>query len=103
MELFLEYNLSQADTLLACLNRKTFMSHVRLIGGAAEGALNESRTRGADMGSSILSCYAYDHDLGSYKHVLLAVRGDAEQSNISAEAEKIVDWLKEYGVAFLSD
>jgi len=99
----LEYNLSQADTLLTCLNRKTFMRNIRLIRGAAEGALSESRARGADMGSSILSCYSYDHDRGAYKHVLLAARGDTEQSNLSAEAEKIVDWLKEYGVAFLSD
>ena len=40
---------------------------------------------------------------GSNKHVLFAVSGDWEQINQSAEVEELVDWLKEFGVAFLSD
>lgn len=93
----LEYNLSQADTILSIMGAKEFEKHVRMIQGAAEGNLGERRPRGADMGSSYLSCYAYDPRSASYTFVLLAQRGDWEQDNLSAEAEKLVKWLKEKG------
>ncbi len=99
----LEYNLGQTDTLLRTFKRQEFTSYTGLIGGAADGPLNESRVRGADMGSSSLACFAWDRDKGKYKYVLLIQAGDWEQQNLSEEAEILVDWLKEYGVAFLSD
>lgn len=99
----LEYNLGQSDTLLRTFKRQEFTSYSRLIGGAAEGPLSESRARGADMGSSSLACFAWDRDEGKYKYVLLIRAGDWEQQNLSEEAEILVDWLKKYGVAFLSD
>ena len=99
----LEHNLGQADTLMRTLKRKEFQKYSRMIGGAAEGHLGERRVRGADMGSSRLSCYAYDPSLDAYRHVLLIQMGDWEQKNLSAEADRLVKWLKEYGVAFLSD
>jgi hypothetical protein len=93
----LQYNLSQADTLLSSLEKKEFEKHIRLIGGAEEGNLGEPSPRGADMGSSVLSCYAYDPESDSYNYVLLARKGDWEQYNQSAEAEKLVKWLKGKG------
>jgi len=91
----LEHNLSLADTLLSSISSKEFEKHIRLIRGAADGNLGERTPRGADMGSSILSCYAFDPEIGSYTYVLLARKGDWEQQNLSAEAEKLVKWLKE--------
>jgi hypothetical protein len=96
----LEYNLSQTDTLLFSLNRKELEMHTRLIGGAADGALSDRTQRGADMGSGTLSCYIYDPATGSYKHVLLTASGDWEQSNQSAEAEKLLEWLTELDLIF---
>ena len=93
----LEYNLGQTDTLLHSFSQKDFEKHTRLIRGAAEGILSESRARGADMGASRLSCYAYDQKTGTYEYVLLAAMGDWEQFNQSAEAEKLVDWMKDLG------
>jgi hypothetical protein len=43
------------------------------------------------MGSATLSCYAFDPETGNYTYVLLAVTGDWEQYNQSAEAERLVD------------
>lgn len=93
----LEYNLSQADTLLSSISIGEFEKHIKLIGGAADGNLGEAKQRGADMGSAVLSCYAYDPDNDAYSYVLLARKGDWEQFNQSAEAEKLVKWLKEQG------
>ena len=95
----LNYNLSQTDTLLQNIKQKELERYTRLISGAADGALSDRTTRGADMGASILSCYAYDHSTGLYKHVLLSQAGDQEQFNQSSEAEELVEWLKELGVA----
>ena len=91
----LNYNLGQTDTLLQVISRKKFEKYTRLIGGAALGLLSEKEARGADMGSATLSCYAYDPKTGTYQYVLLATAGDWEQSNQSAEAEKLVDWLED--------
>jgi len=99
----LQYNLAQTDTLLLSFKCGEMARYSRLIGGAVEGNLSTSTPRGADMGSSMLACYAYDHKTGTYKHVLLALSGDWEQINQSAEAEELVDWLKEFDVAFFSD
>lgn len=94
----LEYNLSLTDTLLHHINARELEHYTKLISGAAEGSLSDHAYRGADMGSSLLSCYAYDHNTASYKHILLSLSGDLEQSNQSAEAGVLVDWLKEFGV-----
>lgn len=93
----LEYNLAQTDTLLSSIGREDFEKHIKMIGGAEDGNIGEPRARGADMGSSVLSCYAFDPGSGSYTYILLARKGDWEQYNQSAEAEKLVNWLKEKG------
>jgi hypothetical protein len=93
----LEHNLSLTDTLLSSINSKDFEKHIRLIGGAEDGNLGEPTPRGADMGSSVLSCYAFDPESGTYNYVLLARKGDWEQYNLSSEAEKLIKWLKEKG------
>ena len=92
----LEYNLAQADTLLLSFKCNELEKYTRLIRGAADGHLSESRTRGADMGSACLSCYAYDQETGTYTYVLLSATGDWEQFNQSAEAEILVDWMKDF-------
>lgn len=99
----LEYNLGQTDTLLFSFSRKEIEKHTKLIRGAAEGTLSESRAVGADMGSAMFSCYAFDSETGSYEYVLLAVKGDWEQYNQSEEAEKLVDWMKDLGGLMLFD
>jgi hypothetical protein len=91
----LNHNLGQTDTLIQVVSRKKFDKYARLIRGAAEGSLGERRQVGADMGSATLSCYAYDPETGTYQYVLLAAKGNLEQFNQSAEAEKLVDWLKD--------
>jgi len=99
----LQYNLDQADTLLLSFKCNEMEKYTKLIGGAAEGNISEPKSRGADMGASILSCYAYESSSDSYRRILLAVMGDWEQFNQSAEAEELVDWLSEFGVAFMAD
>lgn len=99
----LQNNLARTDTLLQNVRAKELKLYTRLISGAAEGNLSEYKRRGADMGSSVLSCYAFDHNAGSYKHVLLSLAGDQEQVNQSAEAEELVEWLKGFGVASFHD
>jgi len=91
----LTHNLGQTDTLLQVISRKKFNKYTRLISGAADGSLSEWKVVGADMGSSTLSCYAYDPEPGTYQYVLLAAKGSLEQFNQSAEAESLVDWLKD--------
>lgn len=99
----LTYNLGQTDTLIHSFSQKEFEKHSRLIRGAADGTLSERRARGADMGSAMLSCYAFDSETGTYEYILLATRGDWEQFNQSAEAEKLVAWLKDFGGLRLFD
>lgn len=99
----LKYNLAQTDTLLNNIKSNELKRYTRLISGAAAGNVSDHRGRGADMGSSLLSCYAFDQSTGSYKHVLLSLAGDFEQFNQSAEAEELVEWLKEFGVASFHD
>ena len=99
----LQYNLSLTDTLIDHIKQKELDRYTGLIAGAADGALSDRTRRGADMGSSMLFCYAYDQNAGSYKQVLLSLSGDHEQFNQSAEGEELVDWLKEFGLVFFHD
>jgi hypothetical protein len=99
----LTYNLGQTDTLLHSFSQKEFEKQSRLISGAAEGNLSEWRAVGADMGSAVLSCYAFDSETGTYEYILLAAWGDWEQFNQSAEAERLVAWLKDPGEHRLFD
>jgi len=47
------------------------------------------------MGLGIFSCYRYDPVEDAYEYVLLSASGDFQQNNLSAEAEKLVEWLKD--------
>jgi len=97
------FNLSQTDSTLHIINRTELDRYIRLIPGAAEGEVGETRHLAYDAGTSVLSCYLFDPDTGRYKYVFLARSGDYEQFNKAPEAEALVNWLKEFGVFWLSD
>lgn len=44
-----------------------------------------------------------DHEGNAYQYVFLAQSGDWEQFNLSEEAEKLVKWLLDFDVFWLSD
>jgi len=76
---------------------------VSYIPGAAEGQIGEKSNIAADAGSSTLACYLYDKKAGAYRYVFLGMSGDWEQFNLSSEAEILVDWLRGFGVFWLSE
>jgi hypothetical protein len=99
----LEHNLSLADSIVLQVDSIILEKQIRLIPGAAEGALGDAENIAADAGSSTLSCYIYNDDLDVYRKVKLAQSGDWEQFNLSREAEKLVKWLREFDIFWLSD
>ena len=99
----LEYNLGQTDSIIDQVDDTVLARYVGYIPGAAAGEIGKSRNIAADAGSSILTCYFYDTDASAYRQVFLAASGDFEQFNLSEEAEKLVDWLKEFDIFWLSE
>ena len=99
----LVHNLSLTDSTVAVVDPDELSSYADLIPGAAEGEIGESLNIAADAGSAVLSCYLYDQDADAYRYVFLAQSGDWEQFNTSQEAEILVDWLRDFGVFWLSD
>jgi len=91
----LEYNLAQADSIIGEISRSDLDKKKNLIPAAAEGEIEDIQWRGADMGLGIFSCYRYDPVEDAYEYVLLSASGDFQQNNLSAEAEKLVEWLKD--------
>ncbi len=92
----LEKNLSQSDTIYnyqigtSELDRK-----IRLISGAAKGRLSEKMNVMADAGGWSYYCYIWDDSKNKYQRILLDLKGDFEQFNMSAEALSLVIWLRE--------
>ncbi len=99
----LEHNLGLTDSIIGNVEHKVLEKYINYIPAASEGAIGKSKSIAADAGSSVLSCYMYDPDMDAYQYVFLAESGDWEQFNLSAEAEKLVDWLADFGVFWLSD
>jgi len=99
----LEYNLGQADSVITSVERETLEEYLSYIPGAADGKIGDRVQIAADAGSATLSCYMYDEEQDAYRYVFLAMSGDWEQFNRSKEAEKLVDWLREFGVFWLSE
>ena len=99
----LEYNLSQADSLLTTMESEELNAYIAYIPGSAAGDIGEKSQVAADAGASVLSCYLYDEEADAYRYVFLAMSGDWEQFNLSAEAGILVDWLIDFGVFWLSE
>lgn len=99
----LEYNLAQTDSVIASIDAKELDDYLSYIPGAAEGEIGEPAQIAADAGSATLSCYFYDEEEDAYRYVFLAMSGDWEQFNRSAEAEQLVKWLRGFGVFWLSE
>ena len=97
------HNLSQTDSVTHTIDQADLDFYASLIQGAADGETGDSRNIAADAGSSVLSCYQYDPETDTYRYVFLAQSGDWEQFNTSHEAETLVEWLREFGVFWLSD
>ncbi|RLD24034.1 MAG: hypothetical protein DRI70_08660 [Bacteroidetes bacterium] len=99
----LEHNLGLTDSIIGKVDSTDFRKYTNYIPDAAKGTIGKSRSVAADAGSSVLSCYMYDPEMNAYQYVFLAQSGDWEQFNLSSEAEKLVEWLTEFGVFWLSD
>jgi len=99
----LEFNLGQTDSIIDQVDRKELEEYVDCISGAASGEIGELKNIAADAGTSVLTCYRYDGSRDRYQQVFLAQSGDWEQFNLSAEAEKLVTWLRGFGVSWLSE
>jgi hypothetical protein len=99
----LEFNLSQTDSVITTVEPEELDEYITYIPGAAEGEIGAKKNIAADAGGSVLSCYLYDQEKDAYRYVFLAMSGDWEQFNLSAEAGILVDWLIEFGVFWLSE
>ncbi len=99
----LEHNLWLTESVIGKVDVKELDQFIDYIPGAARGEIGEARSIAADAGSSTLSCYLYDPDKGAYQYVFLAQSGDWEQFNLSGEARKLVKWLLDFDVFWLSD
>lgn len=99
----LEHNLGLTDSIIGNVDPKDLEKYINFIPAASEGAIGKSKSIAADAGSSVLSCYMYDPDMDAYQYVFLAQSGDWEQFNLSTGAEKLVDWLADFEVFWLSD
>lgn len=99
----LEHNLALTDSIIGNVNQAELEKYINYIPGAAGGKISKFTSVAADAGASVLSCYMYDPKEDAYQYIFLAQSGDWEQFNLSEEAEKIVKWLLDFDVFWLSD
>ncbi|MCK4745680.1 MAG: hypothetical protein KAT15_01525 [Bacteroidales bacterium] len=99
----LEHNIGLTDSVIEQVDGAELEKYRNYIPGAAKGEIGESSNVAADAGTSMLSCYLYDIHEDAYRKVFLAQSGDWEQFNLSEDAEKLVDWLREFDVFWLSE
>lgn len=99
----MEHNLALTDSLIGNVEPSELARYLALIPGASQGQIGDSVNIAADAGASSLSCYLYDHEQGAYRYVFLGMSGDWEQLNLSAEADSLIKWLREFDVFWLSD
>ena len=99
----LEHNLALTDTIIRSVDKGELEKYKNYIPSAAKGAISKANFIAADAGASVLSCYLYDPEMNAYQYVFLAQSGDWEQFNLSQEAEKLVKWLSDFGIFWLSD
>lgn len=99
----LEHNLGLTDSIVGNVADGELEKYINYIPAAAEGEIGRSNSIAADAGSSVLSCYLWDPEKSAYQYVFLAQSGDWEQFNLSEEAEKLVEWLLDFDVFWLSD
>jgi len=92
----LEMNLSQTDTLFNYqIGTSELSQKIKLIPWAAKGKLSERKQVMSDAGVGGFYCYVWDGSKNKYKKVLLEIKGDWEQTNLSYEAHTLVTWLKQ--------
>jgi hypothetical protein len=99
----MKYNLALTDSVITTVGEEELNEYIAYIPAAAAGEIGPKNNIAADAGGSVLSCYLYDQEADAYRYVFLAMSGDWEQFNLSAEAGILVEWLIEFGVFWLSE
>ena len=96
------YNLTQAELdekyvapydTVAVIDPAILYEMYEKIVPASQGELSERVHTGSDAGSATRVCYRYDETSERYARVLLTLAGDYTQTNLSAAAEELDDWL----------
>jgi uncharacterized protein YceK len=64
------------------------------ITGAVGGPFSEVTRSAYDAGQMKYSCYYWDDAKGMYKDVLLSLSGDLTQTNLSPDADTLLEWLQ---------
>jgi hypothetical protein len=99
----LEHNLALTDSIIGNVSQAELEKYINYIPGAAGGEISKYTSIAADAGASVLSCYMYDPEEDAYQYIFLAQSGDWEQFNLSEEAKKLVKWLLDFDIFWLSD
>jgi hypothetical protein len=97
------YNLSQADSVIAKIDLQVLNEKIKLIHEAIGGTVSPRVNTAYDAGGSTLSAFYYDNITKKYRSVILAESGDFSSYNKSAAAIQLTNWLKQFGVFWLSD
>ncbi|MFT5822371.1 MAG: hypothetical protein ACI8ZM_003627 [Crocinitomix sp.] len=87
-------NISNCDSKIGSVSKRTLYTHNKLINDAATGSNSEPESNGADIGRYAYYCYQFDTDAGLYKGVVLEVDGDWSYHNESNAAKSIAKWMK---------
>jgi hypothetical protein len=67
---------------------------IKFIDKAAAGTLSVPTRTAYDAGQNKYSTYYWDEAKGMYKEVVLNITGDWTQTNLSAAADTLYDWLR---------
>jgi hypothetical protein len=89
------------DSLVAVVEADELREKYLLIGGAARGTYSPPVNAGADMGSLVIGCLAYDQEAERYRKVILSMTGDWEAINLASSATELDAWLRSVAQQFL--
>ena len=97
----LNHNLSQADSIIGSIDRRTLDDKIPLIRDAIDGEITTPVNGANDAGGAVLIAYYYDPGKKLYQSVFLAQTGDFESHNTSQAAIELTDWLRQYVLFWL--
>lgn len=97
----LNYNLSQADTVIGSIDSETLNEKIQLIEDVIDGEITTPVHTACDAGGAALYAYYYDPGKKLYQPVFLAQSGDFESHNTSTAAVELTAWLKQYVLFWL--
>ncbi len=89
------------DSLVAVIDAGELREKYLLIAGAARGTYSPPVNAGADMGSLVVGCLAYDQEVERYRKVILSMTGDWEAMNVASSATELDAWLRSLAQQFL--